>query len=127
MPNVGDALRLSVSGKNTLGRVLGTGGLSPAASLDDAIELIDYAGDKWDNTKAVEIITDAVQSDAGRFYTDRTGSVTFKNRHELQQDAPSSADQMKSHAVEMIGAYDFIDTAARVTWSGRETGAADSE
>ena len=107
-----------------LGGTLGTS--SPiTTSFDTGVNIFPYAGDRWDNAIAINIIKDIVQSDSGRFYTDRDGVITFKDKSSLITE---SVTEINSNSVInstlKIGAQ--VYNASQITIAGRFVGSPDS-
>jgi hypothetical protein len=106
-----------------LGKTLA--GPTTPTSIDTGRLTYEYAGDRWDNTTAIAIIKDIVQSDGGRFYTTRDGTITFKDRDSLIK---GSGNNFNDNAL--------IDTginyggekvnSAEVSFAGRDLGSAGS-
>lgn len=117
---VKDILRLDHTTEGVLGKKLGD--ISIPRSLDKSTKTYPYAGDDWDNKLAIDIIRDVVTSESGKFWTDRAGTLIFKEKANLIRD--NAANQIVDSAViEMqrrVGKHEF--NATNISFSGRDVG-----
>jgi hypothetical protein len=97
------------------------------ASLETGKSTFVYAGDTWgDGIRADHAIKQAVDSERGRFFTNRAGQLVFYNRHHTLIDSTSEA----TFANDMAGlSYDYgaeVVNQVAVTIQPRTIGAEDS-
>lgn len=93
--------------------------------LDTGIQTFPYAGDRWDNALAIDIIKDIVSSDGGRFFADREGVLTFRDRNLLIKGTGTIIDDAAVVDFNFVTGSQLFN-ASQVTFAGRFVGAADS-
>ncbi len=94
-------------------------------NLDSGVQTFPYAGDRWDNALAIDIIRDIVSSDSGRFYTNRIGTLVFVDKDGLVTGTGVSiTDLAATDSAFVTGSTVF--NASQITFTGRFVGTPDS-
>jgi hypothetical protein len=66
--------------------------IEPDLDLDVGQSIFPYVGDSWENIKGVEIVRDVVESEQGKFFAARDGTLTLHDRHALYKNRPAVVD-----------------------------------
>ena len=90
-------------------------------NLDTGVQTFPYAGDRWDNALAIDIIKDIVTSDSGRFYTTRLGFMTFKDKNSLIKGTGISITDLAATDSSLITGSTLFN-ASQISFSGRFVG-----
>lgn len=123
------ALSDSSAGITVSGATL-TGGqdypLSPVPSIDTGRQTFDIAADQWsgDKTNGLTAIQQVTNSEQGRFWAARDGTLTFKNRdYQFARVAATATLVLNAEPVEVAGSMVLEDVfnTVRITYTPRST------
>lgn len=103
---------MGVGGRSEIGTTTYIADVANAYSLETGLHTYPYIGDTWDEEaiNAMAMVADVVNAERGRLFFDRTGKLTFWNRHHLLKKTTNDATITNAHGMD----YSFGENVRNV-------------